>query len=141
MQWVRGRYIKGRDWWEYTPKEDSNWYWKKLSKVKERLRYYPKEDYMVKEVYTWLLNSPTNPPWTKTLWTRTSLPRHTFIAWLLMHQRLPILQRVGRFTQLTSMSVGCVSIVFKHRSTYSLHAFRRKKYGGEPSWTGLLIYK
>ena len=26
VQWVHGRYIKGKDWWEYTPKGDLSWY-------------------------------------------------------------------------------------------------------------------
>jgi len=96
VQWVHGRYIKGRDWWEYSSKGDSSWYWKKLNKVKEKFRFYPKDIYKVKEGYDWLLNNPTKAPWHKTLWTRLSIPRHTLTAWLLMHQKLPVLQRIGR---------------------------------------------
>ena len=51
VKWVHGRYIKGRDWWEYTPKGDSSWYWKKLNKAKDKFRGYPKDNYKVKEGY------------------------------------------------------------------------------------------
>ncbi|KAJ8441434.1 hypothetical protein Cgig2_023620 [Carnegiea gigantea] len=33
----------------------------------------------------------------------TSLPRHSFTAWMFMHQKLPVLSRVGRYTNLQSM--------------------------------------
>ena len=36
VKWVNRRYIKCRDWWEYTPKGDSSWYWKKLNKAKDK---------------------------------------------------------------------------------------------------------
>ena len=74
-----------------------------MIKVKDRFRCYPKDNYRVKKRYRGLLNSPTNPHWNKTLWTRISLPRHTITAWLLMHQKLPVVQRIGRFTQQTNM--------------------------------------
>jgi len=55
IHWVHGRYLKGGEWWVYTPKGDTSQYWKKLHKVKELFKDYPKEDYKVKEGYKWLL--------------------------------------------------------------------------------------
>ena len=43
VKWVHGRCLRGRDWWSYTPKSDTSWYWKKLVRVKESFRVYPKE--------------------------------------------------------------------------------------------------
>jgi len=43
-----------------------------------------------------------NPKWANLVWTRTCIPRHTFTMWLFMQNRLPILQRIGRFTALPS---------------------------------------
>ena len=51
VKWVHERYLRGRDWWSYTPRSDTSWYWKKLVKVKEIFRAYPKEDYNEKQGY------------------------------------------------------------------------------------------
>ena len=103
VKWVHGRYIKGREWWGYTPKGDSSWYWKKLIKVKDKFRDYPNNTYKVKNGYLWLLNTHNYPPKHKIPWTRLSLPRHSFTAWLLLHQKLPVLQRIGRFLPQINM--------------------------------------
>ncbi|KAJ8420080.1 hypothetical protein Cgig2_019936 [Carnegiea gigantea] len=30
QQIIHGRYLREEDWWDYTPKSDTSWYWKKL---------------------------------------------------------------------------------------------------------------
>ena len=47
--WVHGRYVQGKGWEDYTPKGDTSWYWKKLYKVKDLFKDYPKDDYEVKK--------------------------------------------------------------------------------------------
>jgi len=47
IKWVHERYLRGRDWWHYTPKSDTSWYWKKLVKVKVSFIAYPKEEYTI----------------------------------------------------------------------------------------------
>ena len=34
VKWIHGRYLRGKDWWDYSPPPDSSWYWKKLCKIK-----------------------------------------------------------------------------------------------------------
>lgn len=103
VKWIHNRYIKNKGWRGYTSTGDTSWYWKKLQGVKERFSTYPKDEYKVNEGYKWLLNSATNTPWVDIIWSRTSTPRHSFIAWLLMQSKLPVLQHIGRFTQIPSM--------------------------------------
>jgi len=103
VQWIHGRYIKARGWWEYSIRSDASWYWKKLLKVRDRFRTYPKADYKIQEGYAWLLNVPLSPKWTNITWTRISIPRHSLTVWMFMHQRLPILERQGKHTQLPSV--------------------------------------
>ena len=105
VRWVYGRYIKGRDWWGYTPKGDSSWYWEKLNRIKDKFRDYPKAIYKVKEGYIWLQTNQTCHPRFRDSWTRLSLLRHNFIAWLLRHQKLPVLQSIGRFSP--QLSIEC----------------------------------
>ncbi|KAJ8439614.1 hypothetical protein Cgig2_020990 [Carnegiea gigantea] len=71
--------------------------------VKAKFRVYPERDYRVNEGYQWLLQTTAKPSSTNLIWTRTSLPRHSFTAWMFMHQRLLVLSRVGRYTKLQSM--------------------------------------
>ena len=102
VQWIHGRYLKGKDIWEYTPRGDISWYWKKRQKVKDRFKTFPEGDYKVKVGYFWLIQQDYKPPWTKIVWSRISLPRHSFTAWLLMHNILPVLQRIRRSLHLPS---------------------------------------
>ncbi|KAJ8421075.1 hypothetical protein Cgig2_031368 [Carnegiea gigantea] len=92
--------FRRQDWWKYTPKSDTSWYCKKLQRVKERFKTYPTEEYKVKEGYIWLLQDSNTPHWGKLIWSRLSIPRHSFTAWIFMHQKLPVLHRIGRFTHL-----------------------------------------
>ena len=105
VRWVHERYIKGRDWWGYTHKGDSSWYWKKLNKIKVKFRDYPKAIYKVKEGYIWLQTNKPSHSRFRASWKRLSLPRHNFTAWLFRHQRLPVLQRLGRFSP--QLSIVC----------------------------------
>ncbi|KAJ8436362.1 hypothetical protein Cgig2_009927 [Carnegiea gigantea] len=100
--WVHGRCLKGRNWWEYTPRSDTSWYWKKLQHVKTRFKDYPREVYRVTEGYNWLLQGTEKPKWVKLVWSRTCIPRHSFTMWLFMQSRLPVLQRMGRYTATPS---------------------------------------
>ena len=102
IHWIHGRYIKDKGCWEYTSRNDASWYWKMLLIVKDKFRFYPKEDYKVKEGYARLCQTPITPTWSKIIWTRLSIPRHSLTAWMLMHQRLPVLCRMGRYTNLPS---------------------------------------
>ena len=102
-RWVHGRYIRGGNWWDYTP-PDSSWYWKKLCRVKEifKTTCYPTnqwswqggKDYTVKKGYDWLLQSATRVKWDK---ARMSIPRHSFIMWIFIHHRMPTKVRLLKF--------------------------------------------
>ena len=106
VQWIHGRYIRDGSWWEYTSRSDASWYWQKLLKVRDKFRTYPKAVYKVEEGYAWLLQADSKPPWAKMIWTRISLPRHSLTAWMFMHQKLPVLQRLGRYTHLQNTICG-----------------------------------
>ncbi|KAJ8422480.1 hypothetical protein Cgig2_017608 [Carnegiea gigantea] len=63
---------------------------------------YPRREYRVKEGYNWLLQEDGKPQWAKLVWSRISIPRHSFTMWLFMHNKLPMLQRLGRYKCLPS---------------------------------------
>ena len=73
-----------------------------MQKVKDKFQAFLEGDYKVKTGYLWSIQQANKPPWAKIVWSRLSLPKHSFTARLLMHSKLPILQRIGRFLQLSS---------------------------------------
>ncbi|KAJ8420006.1 hypothetical protein Cgig2_010433 [Carnegiea gigantea] len=65
--------------------ELKKWHWKSN----------PNGDYRVIFGYEWYLNlQHRKPRWTKLVWPRPATPRHSFIAWLLLKQKLPVNTRV-----------------------------------------------
>jgi len=133
VQWIHGRYLKNRDWWSYTRSSDTSWHWKKLLKVRDRFKTYPVDVYKVNEGYTWLLQNPTIPKWSKFIWTRLSIPRHSLAAWLFMHQRLPVLHRLNNHTTLSSTTC----ILCQQYSETQEHLFFRCSYATK-LWEGVL---
>ncbi|KAJ8433406.1 hypothetical protein Cgig2_029593 [Carnegiea gigantea] len=39
VKWIHCRYIKSKNWWDYTPSPDCNWYWKKICSIKEAFNH------------------------------------------------------------------------------------------------------
>ncbi|KAJ8423957.1 hypothetical protein Cgig2_007561 [Carnegiea gigantea] len=74
--------------------------YKRTPHVKEKLREGSRTDqkwqwssnkegeYKVQFGYKWHMNTRKKPPWTRVTWSRISPPRHAFISWLLMKQKL-----------------------------------------------------
>ena len=62
FQWIHERYLRGKEIWDYTPKGDTSWYWKKMQKVKDRFETFPEGDYRVKASYIWLIQQDNKPP-------------------------------------------------------------------------------
>ncbi|KAJ8435391.1 hypothetical protein Cgig2_017668 [Carnegiea gigantea] len=67
--------------------------------------------YSIKLGYLWMLGNRSPQPWSTLIWNRTTLPRHTFTAWLFFHQRVPVRQE--------KCYMGCVMKERKPWSTYS----------------------
>jgi len=75
----------------------------KDAKSKRQVQDLPRGEYKVKVGYLWLIQQAIKPPWAKIVWSRISLPMHSFTAWLFTHNKLPVLQRIGRFLQLPTL--------------------------------------
>lgn len=35
IKWVHSVYIKGENWWDYSPKSGGSWYWNKIFQIKK----------------------------------------------------------------------------------------------------------
>lgn len=107
LKWVHEKYLKGIDLREYTPPKDCLWYWRKLYSIKEIFKqgitsttsweWQGKAHYTVKEGYLWLLGQHTKASWARMAWTRTIIPRHAFILWVLLHHRTPTKVILAKF--------------------------------------------
>lgn len=46
-------------------------------------------------------------PWTNIVWTRAIILRHSFITWLLVHQKLPTKMRLQKYMQMDTSCSLC----------------------------------
>ena len=93
VKWVHGRYLKHQDWWSYNPPLDCSWTWKKICNTKEKFKsgccgiglwdFQGSRHYTPRDGYRWLKGGDT-VPWHRLIWSRASIPRHAFIAWIFM---------------------------------------------------------
>ncbi|XP_074300984.1 uncharacterized protein LOC141632329 [Silene latifolia] len=98
-------YMKGRDWQEYTPTTNSSWTWRKICQVKDIMKAgYVNGNwsanngvYSVSSGYKWLLGQQNKVPWLSLVWNKTSIPKHSFIGWLAIQERLLTKDRLLKF--------------------------------------------
>ncbi|KAJ8419294.1 hypothetical protein Cgig2_026468 [Carnegiea gigantea] len=88
-----GTKVEGFNNWDYAPKHDTCWYLEKLCKVKEEFKLGCRTanrwewggkvygNYNMQAGYKWYMNSMEKPKWAKVVWSKLSLPRHSFFAW------------------------------------------------------------
>lgn len=120
VKWVNGRYLRGNSWWSYTPTADTSWHWKKLCKVKDLFKNGRDEQeswvwenwnsYSASKGYEWQFPQESKVGWAKMVWARPNLPRHAFIAWLIVQYRLPTKQRLTRLGQQTNTACNFCSM-------------------------------
>ena len=87
---------------------NSRWYQKKIMKNKELFKqgvskktswaWQGKSAQTIKDGYSWLLGRLESKDWSKLIQARVVTPRHAFIMWMFMHERLPVKSRLARFT-------------------------------------------
>ncbi|KAL9244389.1 hypothetical protein vseg_018169 [Gypsophila vaccaria] len=53
--------------------------------------------YTVASGYSWLLGTLPQVPWWPLIWNRTAVPKHTFIGWLSIQNRLATKDRLSRW--------------------------------------------
>ncbi|XP_056698474.1 uncharacterized protein [Spinacia oleracea] len=124
VRWVNTVYIKDGNWWDYTPKVGDNWYWRAIGTVKEWMKRYLTEvqlssmpKYAIKEAYCCLAPVVCKVPWTNAVWDKLSIPKHRFISWLAMLERLntkDILVKMGITADMLCFLCGSAVENHKH---------------------------
>ena len=93
---VNSIFIKNEGWWEYRPSNDTCWYWKKICTIKEKFKQgvhgncWLKESgkYIIRSGYKWLSGAGSEWPWSRGVWSRTTIAKHGFISWIAMHGKV-----------------------------------------------------
>ncbi|XP_074314074.1 uncharacterized protein LOC141649279 [Silene latifolia] len=132
---------------DYTPPNEASWTWKKVCKIRKELQeaYDQNEwtcvlgkEYTIKKGYNWL--SPVIPEveWHHLIWTKWSIPKHSFIAWLYYHQGF---NTKGKLYML-GISPDSTCCICAQEEETSQHLFFQCQYNRKviqclQAWTGV----
>ncbi|XP_062075984.1 uncharacterized protein LOC133780125 [Humulus lupulus] len=107
VRWIHAVYIGDGDWCDYKALNGSSWYWKQIVKVKEKYKELnlthlrPNGVYRIAEGYKALVLTHQKVSWHREVWNRTIIPKHRFILWLAVLDRLQLKDRLFRFNITT----------------------------------------
>ncbi|XP_062119366.1 uncharacterized protein LOC133833125 [Humulus lupulus] len=94
VKWINSVYLVNRNWWDYASPLDCSWYWKCIVAVKERFKdkvslgSFLSQNYSIKNGLELLCVPESKVSWNKFVWDRLITPKHRFIMWLVMWERL-----------------------------------------------------
>ncbi|CAN1153049.1 LINE-1 retrotransposable element ORF2 protein [Linum perenne] len=111
VAWIGKYRLKGRDFWEVKSTVGS-WHWTKLLKLRSKVRQYfdidADGDVMWKGTYmpkfrvskVWNDIRPTAPKvkWYEAVWKDLSIPRRSFITWLIVIDRVATKDKIKRWS-------------------------------------------
>ncbi|XP_021743110.1 uncharacterized protein LOC110709207 [Chenopodium quinoa] len=116
-------YIKDRNWWDCVPSKGSGWASKSICKVKDEmkegfeLKHWAETGYSIRDGYGWLQGDQPAVRWTHWIWNKFNVPKHSFIAWLAIHDILRLrkrLCRLGICTEETCLLCGSEPETLQH---------------------------
>ncbi|XP_020252239.1 uncharacterized protein LOC109829580 [Asparagus officinalis] len=102
IKWVHGTYLKGNDIWHVKSKAGDSWLWKQLIKYRdyavnllggvENLKNLISSCYVNSKVQLSALYNVLKPgskvDWHDTVWDKLNYPKHSFIMWLAIQDKL-----------------------------------------------------
>ncbi|XP_062118365.1 uncharacterized protein LOC133831981 [Humulus lupulus] len=103
MKWIHSVYLGDKDWWSYEAPNNSSWYWQQVVIVKNKFRSSPQfhhlmiGTYQIAQGYNVLLSSHDRLKLQEVIWGRLNIPKHSFIIWLAVLNRLHITERLYRY--------------------------------------------
>ena len=99
LQWVNHIYIKGSDFWGYSAPSNSSLQWKKIMELKDEVNQnlfsvINATTYTIGRGYRALIGEKQTMQWHRQVWNNWSVPKHCFIFWLAMLNRLQTRERI-----------------------------------------------
>ncbi|VFQ86129.1 unnamed protein product [Cuscuta campestris] len=108
VKWIHTKYLKGATVWEYSPKQDDCYYWKKMLQNRKLFQgMTTMTSYDSKIGYDWLIGMHTRVDWRDLVWNKWSIPKHKFIAWLIWKGIILTKDRLSRFMDIDTKCVLC----------------------------------
>lgn len=104
VRWIDHVYLKGKDWKSYVPNSSASWYWRQLCHIKDSFRggysgdrwLFDRRGYSAASGYCWLRDVQNEVTWAKWVWNRLNIPKHSFLSWIVMWQRLNTRDRLRK---------------------------------------------
>ncbi|XP_062114812.1 uncharacterized protein LOC133827425 [Humulus lupulus] len=103
VKWVHNVYIKNEEWWNYKAPPHSSWYWRKLVMLKDQVKQlmdpgqFTQKTYQIASGYKMLIQVQERFQWSKEVWGRFNIPKHSFMLWIVVQDRLKTRDRLRRF--------------------------------------------
>ncbi|XP_062074860.1 uncharacterized protein LOC133778856 [Humulus lupulus] len=94
VRWIHSVYLKNENCWDYISPTNGSWYWKKIVRIKEKYKLLTNFQvlmtgkYSVQKGYKMLCEEQEKVPWHREVWNRYNVPKHSFITWLAIQNRL-----------------------------------------------------
>lgn len=101
LKWIHHEYLKRDGIWEHEAPAHSTWQWKKMIEIKNEARNLFKDrlgaQYSIGKGYKFFEGNQLKVQWSKQVWNRWSYPKHNFLFWLAIQNRLATRERISRF--------------------------------------------
>ncbi|XP_074301556.1 uncharacterized protein LOC141632957 [Silene latifolia] len=145
IKWVNHIYIKGRDWLTYTPPIHSSWSWRMICKTKDKMKdgfctsFWNKQNiYSAAKGYTWLQGSQIKVPWYPLIWNKVNSPKHAFIGWLAVQQKLMTKDRLLKYGIITNGRCDlCLNHIETHQHILYEFVFNAMCWSALKTWLGI----
>lgn len=142
VKWVNEVYIKGDSWQDYKPTANASWSWKCICKVKQELiqklgvnKWATTQRYAISKTYRILKGNESVVDWSYAVWERAIIPKHRFILWLAMLDRLQTTHRLNRM----GISESDTCIICGARPETQEHLFTKCEFS-KRCWDGVMCW-
>ncbi|XP_074313986.1 uncharacterized protein LOC141649190 [Silene latifolia] len=150
VKWVHSIYLKGMDWTVYKPSQGSSWAWKRICRVKDRLiSGYINHDwletdgsYSIASGYNWLGEEEPKVDWHDLNAAIRATPKHRFIDWLYVQNRLLTKDRLSRLFNCSELLCSlCLDADEDHDHLFFSCSYSKKVLLLIQEWTGLEVLR
>ncbi|XP_020260934.1 uncharacterized protein LOC109837204 [Asparagus officinalis] len=152
IKWVHGTYLKESNIWQVRVKSGDSWLWKQLLKARDKAvnlvggtdmliqsirSCYNQSKIQLSELYKILspINVNVSVPWADTVWESSNLPKHSFILWLAIQNRLLTKDRLLKRGVIQSNHCSlCEGGSESHKHLYFDCSFSMTVWNGVMEW-------
>ncbi|XP_074266374.1 uncharacterized protein LOC141589607 [Silene latifolia] len=133
VKWINHIYLKGKTWQNYSPPNDSSWYWRKICQVKFLLADAYNHDewvdqkgreYTIKKGYEFLRTKGDKIEWMNLVWTNWSIPKHSMLSWFYHHNSLNTKEKLHKL----GISENDTCIICENGTENNEHLFFQCEY-------------